>query len=139
MTHLFFYTKHIPLQGAYMRKSKDLFFQSVVIGLWLPFLVSLVYIFITKEPSPFFGKVFMSAIFGCCLIPIFLPVGIILFWFLLPFIAETLTKGRKSLRKPAFQGFPSRPVCGKNAPHALRAPNNPAQEALKTAEFCVKF
>lgn len=78
-----------------MRKSKDLFFQSVVVGLWLPFLVSLVYIFVTKEPSPFFGKILMSAIFGCCLVPVFLPIGIVVFWLVIPSVAEYIKKGRK--------------------------------------------
>lgn len=79
-------------------KDQDFNFRFIVTGLWLPFILGIIKVFITSGSSPFFAKIFMGFILGFSYIPFFLPIGIFLIGFLTPYLIK-LIKNHIEFRK----------------------------------------
>lgn len=76
------------MQGS----NQDSRFKFIVVGLWLPFILGILKVFLTNNISPFFAKIIMGMILGVSYIPIFVPVGIIFVGFLLPELIKIVKK-----------------------------------------------
>lgn len=61
-------------------------FVLIVLGLWFPFILGILKMFLTNTTSPFFAKIITGFILGVSYIPVFAPLGVLVIGFLIPFI-----------------------------------------------------